>query len=129
MAQDGAFAMVNFVDFDQGSAIAATSPAMPTPGRVRQSAAGADRQAAAGRPPDPFRRPWQRPHLEGLRPPREQVPIVSFPQASRPELLAFAHLRGYREIAHWLGLAPGKHGRSFQRAGVPCRMLRLSLTR
>ena len=46
---------------------------------------------------------------------REQVPILLFSPALRPGAIgirpSFADIG--ESIAHWLGLAPGQHGKSF----------------
>ena len=117
MAEDGAFVMTNFVDFDSEYGHRRDVPGYAAGARsLRRPAARAHRQAAARRPARPHRRPRQRSDLDRHRPhPRAGADSGLFPKPlSRATVgirLTFADIG--ESIAHWLGLAPGKHGRAF----------------
>jgi phosphopentomutase len=116
MAADGAFIMTNFVDFDQDYGhrrdIAGYARALEAfDARLPELIAGL-------RPDDLLVLTADHgndPSWIGSDHTREQVPILVF----SPSLLAgtiglrtgFADIG--ESIAHWLGLAPGRHGRSF----------------
>ena len=82
---------------------------------LRRAVAGVDRRAARRRPAGADRRPRQRSELDRLGShPRTGADSLLFPKAQRRDgwiRPTFADIG--ESIAHWLGLAPGKHGRSF----------------
>jgi len=116
MAADGAFIMVNFVDFDQEFGHRRDVPGYAN--ALEQFDARLPELIAKLRPDDLVVLAADHgndPTWKGSDHTREQVPILSFsPSLSvgtvgiRP---TFADIG--ESIAHWLGLAPGKHGRSF----------------
>ena len=116
MAADGAFIMVNFVDFDQEFGHRRDVPGYAN--ALEQFDNRLPELIARLRPDDLLILSADHgndPTWKGSDHTREQVPILIFsPSLSvgtvgiRP---TFADIG--ESIAHWLGLAPGKHGRSF----------------
>ena len=116
MAADGAFVMVNFVDFDQEFGHRRDVPGYAN--ALEQFDNRLPELIAKLRPDDLLVLAADHgndPTWKGSDHTREQVPILCFsPSLSvgtvgiRP---SFADIG--ESIAHWLGLAPGKHGRSF----------------
>ena len=116
MAADGAFIMVNFVDFDQEFGHRRDVPGYAN--ALEQFDNRLPELIARLRPDDLLILSADHgndPTWKGSDHTREQVPILCFsPSLSvgtvgiRP---TFADIG--ESIAHWLGLAPGKHGRSF----------------
>ena len=116
MAADGAFIMVNFVDFDQeyghrrdvpGYAAALEAFDRRLPELIAKLRPGDLLVLTADHGNDPT---WR-----GTDHTREQVPILLFsPGLSAGSVgirQTFADIG--ESIAHWLGIAPGRHGRSF----------------
>ncbi|MHB1111264.1 MAG: phosphopentomutase, partial [Devosia sp.] len=116
MAADGAFTMVNFVDFDQEFGHRRDVPGYAN--ALEQFDNRLPELIAKLRPDDLLVLSADHgndPTWKGSDHTREQVPILCFsPTLStgtvgiRP---TFADIG--ESIAHWLGLAPGRHGRSF----------------
>jgi len=116
MAQDGAFTMVNFVDFDQDFGHRRDVPGYAN--ALEQFDNRLPELIARLRPDDLLILSADHgndPTWKGSDHTREQVPILCFsPSLSAGTVgirLTFADIG--ESIAHWLGLAPGKHGRSF----------------
>lgn len=116
MAADGAFTMVNFVDFDQDFGHRRDVPGYAN--ALEQFDNRLPELIARLRPDDLLILSADHgndPTWRGSDHTREQVPILCF----SPSLTAgtvgirptFADIG--ESIAHWLGLAPGKYGRSF----------------
>ncbi|MHB1102273.1 MAG: phosphopentomutase [Devosia sp.] len=116
MAADGAFIMVNFVDFDQEFGHRRDVPGYAN--ALEQFDNRLSELIAKLRPDDLLVLSADHgndPTWKGSDHTREQVPILCF----SPTLSAgtvgirptFADIG--ESIAHWLGLAPGRHGRSF----------------
>ena len=116
MAQDGALVIVNFVDFDQefghrrdiaGYAAALEAFDRRLPELIASLKPHDLLVLTADHGNDPS---WS-----GTDHTREQTPIVLFSPALSPGEVGiretFADIG--ESIAHWLGLAPGRHGRSF----------------
>jgi phosphopentomutase len=116
MARDGDFVMTNFVDFDQeyghrrdivGYAQALEAFDARLPELIARLQPGDLLVLTADHGNDPS---WV-----GTDHTREQVPILCFsPSLSAGSVglrTTFADIG--ESVAHWLGLAPGKHGRSF----------------
>ena len=115
MAGDGGLIMTNFVDFDQeyghrrdvaGYAEALMAFDRRLPEIIAKMRPDDVLVLTADHGNDPT---WV-----GTDHTREQVPILAFPQALAGEVgirTTFADIG--ESIARWLGLAPGKHGRSF----------------
>lgn len=116
MAADGAFIMVNFVDFDQDF-----GHRRDVPGYAQALEAFDQRLPeliAALRPDDLVVLTADHgndPTWRGSDHTREQVPIMAFSPSLTPGTIGirptFADIG--ESIARWLGLAPGKHGKSF----------------
>lgn len=116
MAQDGALVMTNFVDFDQEY-----GHRRDVPGYAAALEAFDRRlpELIAGLRPDDLLMltadHGNDPTWKGSDHTREQVPILIFSPALSQGTIGirptFADIG--ESIAHWLGLAPGKHGRSF----------------
>ena len=116
MAANGAFIMVNFVDFDQEY-----GHRRDVPGYARAL------EAFDQRLPELIAKLWpddlviltadhgNDPTWRGSDHTREQVPIMAFSPALPPGTLGirstFSDIG--ESIAHWLGLPPGPHGKSF----------------
>lgn len=116
MAADGAFIMVNFVDFDQDFGHRRDVPG------YAQALEAFDRRLpeliAALRPDDLVVLTADHgndPTWRGSDHTREQTPIMVFSPALTPGTIGirptFADIG--ESIARWLGLAPGRHGKSF----------------
>lgn len=116
MATDGAFIMTNFVDFDQdyghrrdvpGYARALEAFDARLPELIAKLQPGDLLVLTADHGNDPT---WR-----GTDHTREQTPILAFSPRLSPGTIGirptFADIG--ESIARWLGLAPGKHGRSF----------------
>ena len=116
MATDGAFIMTNFVDFDQdfghrrdvpGYARALEAFDARLPELIAKLQPGDLLVLTADHGNDPT---WR-----GTDHTREQTPILAFSPSLSPGTIGirptFADIG--ESIARWLGLAPGKHGRSF----------------
>ncbi|MBN9308736.1 phosphopentomutase [Devosia sp.] len=116
MAADGAFIMVNFVDFDQDY-----GHRRDVPGYAKALEAFDNRVPeliAALRPDDLVvftSDHGNDPTWRGTDHTREQTPILAFSPALSPGTIGirptFADIG--ESIAHWLGLPPGPHGKSF----------------
>ncbi|MBN9314881.1 MAG: phosphopentomutase [Devosia sp.] len=116
MAADGAFIMVNFVDFDQDY-----GHRRDVPGYAKALEAFDTRVPeliAALRPDDLVvftSDHGNDPTWRGTDHTREQTPILAFSPALSPGTIGirptFADIG--ESIAHWLGLPPGPHGKSF----------------
>ena len=116
MAADGAFIMVNFVDFDQDF-----GHRRDVPGYAQALEAFDQRLPeliAALRPDDLVVLTADHgndPTWRGSDHTREQVPIMAFSPSLTPGTIGirptFADIG--ESIARWLGLAPGPHGKSF----------------
>ena len=116
MAADGAFIMVNFVDFDQEY-----GHRRDVPGYAKALEAFDNRvpeMIAAMRPDDLIvftSDHGNDPTWRGTDHTREQIPILAFSPALSPGSIGirptFADIG--ESIAHWLGLPPGPHGKSF----------------
>ncbi len=98
MAADGAFIMVNFVDFDQEYGHRRDVPRLrPGARSLRCPHSRADQQAQARRPRRLHRRPRQRSDLARQRPhPRTGADPLLFPNAGARNHWHPADLRGYR---------------------------------
>ncbi|MDB5541884.1 MAG: phosphopentomutase [Devosia sp.] len=116
MAENGAFVMVNFVDFDQEYGHRRDVPG------YAQALEAFDKRLpeliAALRPDDLLILTADHgndPTWRGSDHTREQVPILVFSPALSPGTIgirpSFADIG--ESIARWLGLAPGPHGKSF----------------
>jgi phosphopentomutase len=116
MAEDGAFVMVNFVDFDQeyghrrdvtGYAEALMAFDRRLPELIQKLKPDDLLVLSADHGNDPT---WR-----GTDHTREQIPILCFSPSLSAGTIGlrptFADIG--ESIAHWLGLAPGNHGRSF----------------
>jgi phosphopentomutase len=116
MAQDGAFVMTNFVDFDSEF-----GHRRDVPGYAKALESFDERipELIAKLRPDDLvvftADHGNDPTWIGSDHTREQVPILVFSPALTPGAVGiretFADIG--ESIAHWLGLAPGRHGRSF----------------
>ncbi len=116
MAADGAFIMTNFVDFDQdyghrrdvpGYAQALEAFDARLPGLISAMQPTDLVVLTADHGNDPT---WR-----GSDHTREQVPIMVFSPSLAAGTLGIRHTFADigESIAHWLGLAPGQHGKSF----------------
>lgn len=116
MAADGAFIMTNFVDFDQdyghrrdvpgyAQALEAFDARLPELISAMQPTDLVVLTADHGNDPT-----WR-----GSDHTREQVPIMVFSPSLAAGTLGIRHTFADigESIAHWLGLAPGRHGKSF----------------
>ncbi len=116
MAADGAFIMTNFVDFDQdyghrrdvpgyAQALEAFDARLPELISTMQPTDLVVLTADHGNDPT-----WR-----GSDHTREQVPIMVFSPSLAAGTLGIRHTFADigESIAHWLGLAPGSHGKSF----------------
>jgi phosphopentomutase len=116
MAADGAFIMTNFVDFDQdyghrrdvpgyAQALEAFDARLPELISAMQPTDLVVLTADHGNDPT-----WR-----GSDHTREQVPIMVFSPSLAAGTLGIRHTFADigESIAHWLGLAPGQHGKSF----------------
>lgn len=116
MAADGAFIMVNFVDFDQDFGHRRDVPGYAQ--ALEAFDARLPELIAALRPDDLVVLTADHgndPTWRGSDHTREQVPIMVFSPALTPGTIGirptFADIG--ESIARWLGLAPGPHGKSF----------------
>ncbi|MGV3490296.1 MAG: phosphopentomutase [Devosia sp.] len=116
MATDGAFIMTNFVDFDQDFGHRRDVPGYAQ--ALEAFDARIPELIAALRPDDLVvftADHGNDPTWRGSDHTREQVPILAFSPALTPGTIGirptFADIG--ESIARWLGLAPGKHGKSF----------------
>jgi phosphopentomutase len=116
MATDGAFIMTNFVDFDQDYGHRRDVPGYAQ--ALEAFDARIPELIAALRPDDLVvftADHGNDPTWRGSDHTREQVPILAFSPALSPGTIGirptFADIG--ESIARWLGLAPGKHGKSF----------------
>lgn len=116
MAADGAFIMVNFVDFDQDFGHRRDVPGYAQ--ALEAFDARLPELIAALRPDDLVVLTADHgndPTWRGSDHTREQVPIMAFSPALVPGTIGirptFADIG--ESIARWLGLAPGPHGKSF----------------
>lgn len=116
MAADGALIFTNFVDFDQdfghrrdvpGYANALEEFDKRLPELIHKMADDDLLILTADHGNDPT---WT-----GTDHTREQVPIMCFSPAIQPGSLGLRHTFADvgESLAHWLGLAPGRHGKSF----------------
>ncbi len=116
MADDGAFVMTNFVDFDQDYGHRRDVPGYAE--ALMAFDARIPELIAAMRPDDLVMFTADHgndPTWRGNDHTREQVPILTFSPALSAGSIGMRH--GFADIgesiARWLGLAPGPHGRSF----------------
>ena len=116
MAQDGAFIMTNFVDFDSEFGHRRDVPGYAN--ALQEFDTRLPELIAALRPDDLLVLTADHgndPTWRGSDHTREQVPILCFSPALSAGSVGirktFADIG--ESIAHWLGLAPGEHGRSF----------------
>lgn len=116
MAEDGGLVMVNFVDFDQEFGHRRDVPGYAN--ALEQFDARLPEMIARLRPDDLLVLTADHgndPTWKGTDHTREQVPILVFSPALSQGTVGlrstFADIG--ESVAHWLGLAPGRHGRSF----------------